>query len=224
MARADAGDALDKAPLAIREAMLFPYRAGLYVRRGAAPHAAVVRRRRRVQAAAALDRADPASREVPRRRAAGRRSTIELPRRCADYAIAHSTVWGEFGFDAVPARARHRRRRRREAAAGWGGDRAVVLAKADDTRRRASDRHRAARVGQRGRRDRGARSRGPRARRRDRSARTRRAHATTRTRWLGLDGTVTCVERRGTSIVIVARRAGCACRGRASRAVDRDVD
>ena len=95
---APTGDSLDKAPLAVREAMLFPYRAGF-------AFVAALRRHKPwsavdavVQAAAALDRADPASREVRARREADRgdRRAAAVAARLRDRA---HTVWGELGFE-----------------------------------------------------------------------------------------------------------------------------
>src|SRR5262249_20761062 len=126
-------DLLDKAPLAVRESMIFPYRAGF-------AFVAALRRRQPWSAVDAAFRRPPRSTEQiihPERYLADDKPipiAITAPPSLAGYAITHSTVWGELGFDlflrshgvdaAVAA----------EAAAGWGGDRAVVLTKAGDTR------------------------------------------------------------------------------------------
>ena len=149
-----------------------------------------VRRRRRALPPARLDRADPASREVPRGRAAAARARLGVRARAggrAGGALAAGT-WGEWAtgelLGAAPA-----------AAEGWGGDRyelwqqptgtcqapcrqrdALVMRWRWDTRaRRARVRRRAARVAaaaagaERGARARPRRHARPRPRRRART-------------------------------------------------------
>ena len=180
---------LDKAPLAMREADAVPVSRGLRVRRGAAAAPAVERGRRRVQAAAALDRADPPSREVPRRREAGRRSTAARAcRRCPATRSRTRPCGASSASSCSCARTASPTIAATEAAAGWGGDRVVLLAKPAtiapstrsalarfewDTEVDAIEAHDA------------AVRRSTTRRRRARSSTT-----TTRTRWLALDGTV----------------------------------
>ena len=49
------------------------------------------------------------------------------------YALAHHTVWGEYGFELFLRAHGVTDQIAGEAAAGWGGDRAAVYAKAGDT-------------------------------------------------------------------------------------------
>ena len=200
MAAPGDGDALDRAPLAIREAMLFPYRAGF-------TFVAALRRRQPWSAVDAAYARPPRSTEqilhpelyfaddppVP----------IEIGPLAAlrGYAVAHDTVWGELGYalflrshgvDAATVTG---------AAAGWGGDRAIVLARDGDPR--------------------AARAVGVARSEWDSEADAIEAaeaavkavdaavvgatieHGAARTRWLALDGTVAWVERRGRSLAIV---------------------
>ena len=183
------GDVLDKAPLVMREQLLFPYRAGF-------AFVARIRRRHPWSAVDAVFRRPPRSTEqilhpekydadelpVPVKAAA-------VPAALPGYAIAQQTVWGELGFRLF-LRAHHvAGDRATEAAAGWGGDRAehaIGLARFSwDTEIDAIEAERAAVtalddavVGARG------------------------EHDDTHTTWLALDGTVAFVERRGASIVM----------------------
>jgi len=193
-------DSIDRAPLAIREAMLFPYRAGF-------GFIAALRRRQPWSAVDAAFARPPRSTEQvihPERYFADdppvpieARAPAALP----GYAIAHSTVWGELGFslwlrshgvDEVMAG---------EAAAGWGGDRAIVLA-------RPAERRPARAVGI-ARTEWDSEADAIEA---AESAGKALAHSVvggtidrtaTRLRLLGLDGTVSWIERRGPSLVIV---------------------
>ena len=99
---------MSQAPLALREAMLFPVSRWLRVCRRASPHQAMERGRRRVQASAALDRADPARRQVPRRRQAdpGHRRTLATRRL---HGVRHRRV-GRARHALVPAHVRRLRR------------------------------------------------------------------------------------------------------------------
>jgi hypothetical protein len=199
LAAPGADEALDKAPLAVREAMLFPYRAGF-------GFVAALRRRQPWSAVDAAFARPPKSTEQilhPERYLADDPPIpieIKVPAALPGYAIAHSTVWGEFGFDvflrshgvdAVVAA---------EAAAGWGGDRAVVFTKDGDL-------HATKAVGL-------ARSDW------DSEADAIEAYeaasralddlvvgsiterVANRTRWLAVDGTAAWIERRGPSLVI----------------------
>jgi hypothetical protein len=197
---APGNDGIDKAPLAVREAMIFPYRAGF-------AFVAALRRRQPWSAVDAAFARPPRSTEQilhPERYLADDRPVpIQVDPLAAlrGYARVHETVWGELGFQlflrshGVDAAAAE------QAAAGWGGDRAVVLARAE--------------------------SGGPR-----RAAGVSRSewdsevdaieaeeaavkaldasipgavveHGAARTRWFGVDGAVSWVERRGPSMVIV---------------------
>ncbi len=194
------GDGLDKAPLAIREGLIFPYRAGM-------SFVASLRRRQPWSAVDAAFAKPPRSTEQiihPERYLAGDEPIpieIKKPASLRDFTPAQSTVWGELGFtlflrshgisDAAAA----------EAAAGWGGDRAVTFAKGDDKRPQRA-------VGV-------SRSEW------DSEADALEAfeaaekaldhavagatidHVGTRTRWMALDGTVSWIDRKGPSLVMV---------------------
>ena len=92
------GDRLDKAPLAIREALIFPYRAGL-------SFVAALRRRQPWTAVDAAYRKPPSSTEHilhPERYLAGDDPVpIELtaPAGLRGFVLAHDTVWGELGWN-----------------------------------------------------------------------------------------------------------------------------
>jgi hypothetical protein len=125
------GDSLDAAPLVVREEMLFPYRAGL-------GFVAALRRQQPWSAVDAVYRRPPRSTEqvmhLDKYLADDKpiAITASAPASLPGFAIVHSTVWGELGFqlflrshgvdDTVAT----------EAAAGWGGDRVVALARAGD--------------------------------------------------------------------------------------------
>jgi hypothetical protein len=196
---APTGDSLDKAPLAIREGMLFPYRDGF-------AFVAALRRKKPWSAVDAAFKRPPRSTEQilhPEKYARDEKpvpvvagALPSLP----EYAIVHHTVWGELGFsiflrahgisDAIA----------REASAGWGGDRAAVYAKAGDanpahavalarlqwdTEVDAIEAHDAA------------------VRALDKTTPGATLDNTDlATRWLALDGTVSFVERRGSALMI----------------------
>ncbi|MBA3451686.1 MAG: hypothetical protein H0T42_01160, partial [Deltaproteobacteria bacterium] len=122
------GDALDKAPLAIRDSLIFPYRKGL-------SFVAALRRRQPWSAVNKAYANPPTSTEQiihPERYLAGDepvRVTLPAPTALPGHIIAHDTVWGELAFDLFlrshgvdPATAA-------VAAEGWGGDRVITLAR-----------------------------------------------------------------------------------------------
>jgi len=195
-----AGDSLDKAPVAIRESMIFPYRAGL-------TFVAALRRRQPWSAVDAAFKNPPASTEQilhPDHYLADDKPiaiAITAPSALGSFAIRHSTVWGELGFGLFlrshgidPATAT-------TAAEGWGGDRAVVLAIEGDTNAArgvaisrsewdteadAIEAHEAAVKAI------DAAVAGPAV-----------EHTPNRTKWVAVDGKVSWVERKGPSLVIV---------------------
>jgi hypothetical protein len=126
-------DSIDRAPLAIREAMLFPYRAGF-------GFIAALRRRQPWSAVDAAFARPPKSTEQilhPERYFADdppvpidARAPAALP----GYAIVDATVWGELGFGLWLRSHGVDERAADEAAAGWGGDRAIVLARPGERR------------------------------------------------------------------------------------------
>ncbi len=194
------GDGLDKAPLAIREAMIFPYRSGL-------SFVAALRRRQPWSAVDAAFVKPPKSTEQilhPERYLAGDdpvQVEITAPVSLRGFGSAHVDVWGELGWSLFLRSHGIDPNTAAEAAAGWGGDREMTLVKLDDKRPERA-------VGL-------SRSEW------DSEADALEAfeaaekaldhavtgatidHVGTRTRWMALDGTVSWIERRGPSMVIV---------------------
>jgi hypothetical protein len=117
---------LSSAPLRVREALLFPYRAGL-------GFVADVRRRQPWTAVDAVFRRPPASTEHvlhPDAYAAGDPPipvAIGLPASLAAWDVAHHTVWGEAGIDMFLRQHRVDAALASTAAAGWGGDRVALF-------------------------------------------------------------------------------------------------
>ena len=185
-------DSLDKAPLALREAMIFPYREGF-------SFVAALRRNRPWSAVDGAFKRPPRSTEQiihPERYLVDEKPIGVALAAPTGFTVAEQTVWGELGFDlwlrshgvAADAAA--------QAAAGWGGDRSMVLARGaryvgvtrsewdsepdaieafDASSRALAD----SVVG--GRVERGE----------------------NKLTWLGLDGTVSTIERRGPSLAII---------------------
>jgi len=196
----DTGDNLDQAPLAIREAMVFPYRAGF-------AFVAALRRRHPWSAVDAAFARPPKSTEQilhPARYLADEPPiSIEakLPAALPGFAIVHATVWGELGFDLWLRSHGVDERGAAEAAAGWGGDRVIVLARPGEQR--------------------AARAVGIARTEWDTEADAIEAaeaagkaldeavvggttlRSATRLQRFGLDGTVSWIERKGSSLVIV---------------------
>jgi hypothetical protein len=194
------GDSLDKAPVAIREALIFPYRAGF-------TFVAALRRRQPWSAVDAAFRKPPKSTEQimhPERYLAGDDPigvTIDPLYALKGYSIAHNTVWGELGFQLFLRSHGIGAATATEAAAGWGGDRTIVMAKDTDKRPQVA-------VGV-------SRSEW------DSEADAIEAHEAavkaidaaipgatvensgTRTKWMSVEGTVSWIERKGPSMVIV---------------------
>lgn len=131
MATPGQGDSLDKAPLALREAMIFPYREGF-------SFVAALRRRQPWGAVDAAFARPPRSTEqiihpdlylvdelpIP--------IAVTVPPSLHDYAIAETTVWGELTFGLWLRSHGVADNMAAQAAAGWGGDRVMVLAKGGD--------------------------------------------------------------------------------------------
>src|SRR5215468_4495475 len=126
-------DSIDRAPLVIREAMLFPYRAGF-------GFIAALRRRQPWSAVDAAFARPPRSTEQilhPELYLADEPPIpieVRVPAALPGFAIAHSTVWGELGFGLWLRSRGVDEHTADEAAAGWGGDRVVVLARPGDRR------------------------------------------------------------------------------------------
>lgn len=194
------GDALDRAPLAVRDAMLFPYQAGL----------AFVAELRRRQPWSAVDGAfarPPRSTEQilhPERYLAGDEPIavrIASPTALATWTVAQSTVWGELGF-ALFLRAHGVDSAQAAIAAdGWGGDRVLSLSRPSDPRPERGigiarfewdsepDAIEAAEAAENAL---GTAIPGGTI-----------EHDHTRASWLGIDGTVSWIERKGPAFVVV---------------------
>ena len=194
------GDSLDKLPLVIREGMMFPYRDGFRF-------VAALRRRHPWSAVDAAFKRPPRSTEQilhPERYLADELPipvTIAAPASLADYAIVHSTVWGEFGFDVFLRSHGVDDEIAAQAAAGWGGDRAIVLAKPGD--KRADRAVGIARLEWDTEADAIEAKEAAIRALEDAITGATVEHTETRTRWLGIDGTASWVERKGTSMIIV---------------------
>jgi hypothetical protein len=194
------GDHIDKAPLAIREALLFPYRAGF-------GFVAALRRRQPWSAVDAVFRRPPKSTEQilhPERYFADDPPIpieARVPAALPGFAIVHSTVWGELGFDLWLRSHGVDERGAAVAAAGWGGDRVIVLARPDD--RRAAKAVGIARTEWDSEADaiEAAEAAGKALAEAVVGGTVERT--ATRTRLFGLDGAVSWIERRGPSLVIV---------------------
>ena len=200
MATPGGGDSLDKAPLALREAMIFPYREGFSFvaalrqkQPWSAVDAAFVRPPRSTEQIIHPERYQADDLPIP--------IAIAVPAALADRAIAESTVWGELGFDLWLRSHGVDAGMAAQAAAGWGGDRAVVLARAGD----AAPTHA---VGI----SRSEWDSEPDAIEAfeasghalaDSIVGGRVEHTATRTTYLALDGTVSWIERKGPSLAIV---------------------
>ena len=198
------GDALDKAPLAIRDSLIFPYRAGL-------SFVAALRRRQPWSAVDAAYVKPPSSTEQiihPERYLAGDepvRVELRAPPVLRDFAIVHDSVWGELSFDLflrshgiAPSVAS-------VAAEGWGGDRVITLARPRET---GSDRGPLRAIGI-ARTEWDSEPDAIEAAEAVGKALDRWIagatidHTYQRTRWMALDGTVSWIERKGPSVVIV---------------------
>jgi len=198
------GDALDKAPLAIRDSLIFPYRAGL-------TFVAALRRRQPWSAVDAAYAKPPSSTEQiihPERYLAGDepvRVALPAPAALEGFAIVHDSVWGELSFDLFlrshgvdPAAAGH-------AAEGWGGDRVITLAKAREAGIERSPQRAVgiARTEWDSEPDaiEAAEALGKALDRWIAGATI--DHTYQRTRWMALDGTVSWIERKGPSVMVV---------------------
>ena len=194
------GDGLDKAPLAIREAMIFPYRSGL-------SFVAALRRRQPWSAVDAAFAKPPKSTEHilhPERYLAGDDPVpvaITQPTALRGFVPAHSTVWGELGWSIFLRTHGVDDQTAAIAAAGWGGDRVITYTRQDDPRpERAVGISRSEWDSEADALE--AFEAAEKALDRAVSGATI-DHVGTRTRWMALDGTVTWIDRKGPSIIIV---------------------
>jgi hypothetical protein len=126
MASSAGNDQLARAPLAVRESLMFPYRAGL-------AFVAELRRRHSWRRVDAAFQAPPRSTEQilhPELYLAGEEpvavTAAALPA-LSGYRTAHETVWGEHGVGVLLREHGVSVGDATAAAAGWGGDRVVVL-------------------------------------------------------------------------------------------------
>ena len=199
-------DKIDRAPIAIREAMLFPYRAGFGL-------IAALRRRQPWSAVDAAFARPPRSTEQilhPERYLADELPIAveaRVPRSLPGFAIAHATVWGELGFDLWLRSHGVDERGAAEAADGWGGDRVIVVARPGD--RRVARAVGIARTEWDSEIDaiEAAEAAGKALAAAVAGGTIDRTEI--RTRLFGLDGRVSWIERRGASLVIVIGAPAC---------------
>jgi len=120
-------DQLSQAPLAVRESLMFPYRAGM-------GFVAELRRRHPWSRVDDVFKNPPRSTEQilhPEAYLAGEAPmpvAARLPRTLSGFRTAHETVWGEQGVAVFLRQHGVAASDAAAAAAGWGGDRAVVWA------------------------------------------------------------------------------------------------
>jgi hypothetical protein len=120
-------DLLARAPLAVRESLMFPYRAGL-------AFVAELRRRHPWSRVDQVYTQPPASTEQILHPEAYLAGEAPIPVKAAalpllsGYRTVHETVWGEQGVSILLRQHGMSARDAEAAATGWGGDRAVVLA------------------------------------------------------------------------------------------------
>jgi hypothetical protein len=193
------GDSLDRAPLAVREALLFPYRAGF-------AFVAALRFKQPWAAVDAAFRRPPRSTEQilhpEKYRDDDKPIAVDIkqPAALGEYGLIHSTVWGELGFSLFVRSHGADDQSGARAADGWGGDRVLTLRRLDSER--PDDALGLARFEWDSDAD-AMEAHGAIVKALDSAIVGATAdHAETRTRWLALDGTATIAERRGTSIVV----------------------
>ncbi len=194
------GDSLDLAPLAVREAMMFPYQAGL-------SFVAALRRRQPWSAVDAAFAKPPKSTEQilhPERYQAGDNPIpvdIAPSTALAAWQIGQATVWGELGFTLFLRTHGVDSAQAAIAGEGWGGDRVLSLIRPNDVRPERGigiarfewdsepDAIEAAEAAEKAF---------------DNAiAGATIEHAYDRTRWLGIDGTISWIERKGPSLIMV---------------------
>jgi hypothetical protein len=185
-------DTLDAAPLAIREAKLFPYKAGF-------EFVAALRATKPWSAIDAAFKRPPVSTEQvlhPDKYLADEQPvTVEAPA-LEGATLVFATTWGELGLSLFLRAHGVDAQMAKQAAAGWAGDRVTTVQlgthvvglarmvfdseidaiEAYDAIERALD---------------------------DSQLAARAEHTDARTRWLALDGTVSTIERSGTEVTIV---------------------
>ncbi len=193
------GDALDDAPLVVRETMMFPYGAGL-------SFVAALRRRQPWSAVDAAFAKPPASTEHilhPERYQAGEQPIpidITPPAALATWQIGQSTVWGELGFTLFLRTHGVDSAQAAIAGEGWGGDRVLSLIRPTDARPERGigvarfewdsepDAIEAAEAVEKAFDN--------------MIAGATIEHDHTRTRWLGIDGTIAWIERKGPALIM----------------------
>jgi hypothetical protein len=185
------GDTLDHAPLAIREAKLFPYKAGF-------SFVAALRAQKPWSAVDAAFKRPPISTEQvlhPEKYVADEKPvTVEAPV-LPDAKLVFSTTWGELGFQLFLRAHGVDTATAKLAAAGWAGDRVTTVERdghviglariAWDSEADAIEAFDAA--------ERAIH---------DSQLAARAENTGTRTRWLALDGTVSSIERSGNEVTI----------------------
>jgi hypothetical protein len=202
------GGAFDRAPFAVRENLVFPYRAGFRF-------VAALRHRQTWPAVDAAFRRPPKSTAQimhPERYLDGDAPatvTLDPPPALKAWNVGATMVWGEHGFDVFLRAHGVDAGVAADAAAGWSGDRVVVLLDPED----ASAQRACAIARMEWESEADAIEAEEAAARAvdDLVVGATVEHVTGRSRWLGLDGTVAVVERKGPSLlVIVGAPAGLA--------------
>lgn len=194
------GSAFDRAPFAVREALLFPYRAGT-------SFVAELRRRQPWSAVDAVYKKPPRSTEHilhPDRYLAGDAPlavSLQVPASLPGFSLAHESVWGEHGFALFLQAHGLDARVSANAAEGWGGDRVWTFA--SDADRRPERGVGIARFAWDTEAD-AVEAAEAAVQAIDRThAGAMLAREADHTRWMSLDGRVAWVERRGTQVMIV---------------------
>ncbi|HEY4058292.1 MAG TPA: hypothetical protein VGM39_16885 [Kofleriaceae bacterium] len=124
------GDKFDKAPIAVREGLIFPYQAGI-------GFVAALRRRQPWSAVDAAFSNPPLSTEQvmhPDRYLTGDvpiEVSVTAPPSLAAWKQVHTTVWGELGFGLFLRANGIDERTAAFAGEGWGGDRVITLQRDD---------------------------------------------------------------------------------------------
>jgi len=192
--------AFERAPLAVREQMIFPYRAGF-------KFVAALRHRQSWAAVDAAYKKPPRSTEQvihPERYLAGDEPMavkLDAPPSLSDWTVGTQLVWGELGFDVFLRSHGVDASVAAQAAAGWGGDRTLVLTRPDDP----DPQHAIglARLDWDSEADAIEAAEAATRAVDDLVAGATIEQTDTRTRWIGFDGQVSWVERKGPAIVIV---------------------
>jgi hypothetical protein len=123
-------DQLSRAPLVVRDLLMFPYAAGM-------KFVATIRARHPWKRVDQVFKDPPQSTEqilhpeLYLAKEAPHRVTARTPNSLKDWRVVDETVWGEAGWSVLLRQHGVENARATAAAAGWGGDRVLVYAAAD---------------------------------------------------------------------------------------------